>query len=108
MKDWQLAANPSLPNLVMEVEHKTKTWVRLESAIQQRKQGLGTRMEQWSAMTFLMPAVLALLFLSIFPTIASFYLSLSRFKFARGGFELEFIGLDNYRNLLSGREQSRF
>ncbi|MBK8902477.1 MAG: ABC transporter permease subunit [Anaerolineaceae bacterium] len=59
-------------------------------------------------MTFLMPAVLALLFLSIFPTIASFYLSLSRFKFARGGFELAFIGLENYRELLSGTEQSRF
>lgn len=59
-------------------------------------------------MTFLMPAVLALLFLSIFPTIASLYLSLSRFKFAIGGFELEFIGLENYRELLAGTEQSRF
>jgi multiple sugar transport system permease protein len=59
-------------------------------------------------MTFLMPAVLALLFLSIFPLLASFYLSLSRFKFARGGFELEFIGLTNYRELLVGNEQTRF
>ena len=65
-------------------------------------------MEWWSAMTFLMPTVLALLFLSIFPTIASLYLSLSRFKFARGGFELEFVGLENYRELLVGTEQSRF
>jgi len=55
-----------------------------------------------------MPAVLALLFLSIFPTVASFYLSLSRFTFARGGFELESVGLENYRELLSGTEQSRF
>lgn len=92
----------------MEVEHKSKTWVRLESAIQHRKQGLGLRIERGSKMTFLMPAVLALLFLSIFPTIASLYLSLSRFKFARGGFELEFIGLENYRELLVGTEQSRF
>jgi multiple sugar transport system permease protein len=92
----------------MDVEHKSKTWVRLESAIQHRKQGLDVRMERWSRMTFLMPAVLALLFLSIFPTIASFYLSLSRFKFARGGFELEFVGLENYRELLVGTEQSRF
>lgn len=92
----------------MEVEHKSKTLVKLESAVLRRKQGIGMRLERWSAMTFLMPAVLALLFLSIFPTIASLYLSLSRFKFARGGFELEFIGLENYRELLSGTEQSRF
>ncbi len=92
----------------MEVEHKSKTSVKLESATQRRKQGLGSRMERWSGMTFLMPAVLALLFLAIFPTIASLYLSLSRFKFAKGGFELEFIGLENYRELLAGTEQSRF
>jgi multiple sugar transport system permease protein len=103
-----LAANPSVQNFVMEVEHKSKTWIRIESAIQHRKQGLGVRMERRSRMAFLMPAVLALLFLSIFPTIASFYLSLSRFKFARGGFELAFIGLENYRELLVGTEQSRF
>jgi multiple sugar transport system permease protein len=92
----------------MEAERKSKTWVRLESGLQHRRQGLDIRLEQWSRMTFLMPAVLALLFLSIFPTIASLYLSLSRFKFARGGFELEFIGLQNYRDLLVGTDQSRF
>ncbi len=103
-----MAANPSFQTIIMEVERKSQTSVEIESTLQHWKQGLGSHMERWSAMTFLMPAVLALLFLSIFPTIASFYLSLSRFKFARGGFELEFIGLENYRNLLSGREQSRF
>jgi multiple sugar transport system permease protein len=92
----------------MEFERKTKTWVRIESELQHRRRGLGVRLERWAGMTFLMPAVLALLFLSIFPTIASLYLSLSRFKFARGGFELEFVGLENYRELLTGTEQSRF
>ncbi len=92
----------------MEVEHKSQTLVKIETRIQRRKQRLSRRMERWSAMTFLMPTVLALLFLSIFPTIASLYLSLSRFKFARGGFELEFVGLENYRELLVGTEQSRF
>jgi len=92
----------------MEVEHKSQTLVKIETSIQRRKKGLSSRMERWSAMTFLMPAVLALLFLSIFPTISSLYLSLSRFKFARGGFELEFVGLENYRELLVGTEQSRF
>jgi multiple sugar transport system permease protein len=92
----------------MEVEHKSQTPIKGKTAVQRQKQGVGLRLERWSAATFLMPAVLALLFLSIFPTVASFYLSLSRFKFARGGFELEFVGLENYRELLSGTEQSRF
>lgn len=92
----------------MEVEHKSPTQVKVKTAVSRQQQRVGMRLERWSALTFLMPAVLALLFLSIFPTIASLYLSLSRFKFARGGFELEFIGLENYRELLSGTEQSRF
>ncbi|MCL4264910.1 MAG: sugar ABC transporter permease [Anaerolineae bacterium] len=63
----------------------------------------------WRAsFAFIMPTVLALLFLSIFPLLFSLYLSLSRFKFARGGFELEFVGLENYKALLFGNEQSRF
>jgi multiple sugar transport system permease protein len=92
----------------MQAEHKSEGWVKLGSSLQSKKRGLLARTEQWSGMTFLMPAVLALLFLSIFPLLASFYLSLSRFKFARGGFELEFIGLTNYRELLVGNEQTRF
>jgi multiple sugar transport system permease protein len=59
-------------------------------------------------LTFITPAILALLFLSIFPLITSLYLSLSRFKFAPGGFELEFIGLQNYQDLLFGQDQARF
>ena len=36
------------------------------------------------------------------------YLSLSRFRFVRGGFELKFIGLLNYKKLLLGSEQFHF
>src|SRR5688572_6960983 len=64
--------------------------------------------ERWTKSIFIMPAVLALLFLSIFPLIISFYLSLTRFRFVRGGFELKFIGLENYEALLVGHDQSRF
>lgn len=92
----------------METGYKSEGWVKLESGMQSIKRGLADRLEQWSSATFLMPALLALLFLSIFPLIASLYLSLSRFKFAKGGFELEFIGLTNYRDLLVGNDQTRF
>ncbi len=92
----------------MQAEHESESWVKLESGMQSKKRALLAQTEKWSSMTFLMPAVLALLFLSIFPLLASFYLSLSRFKFSRGGFELEFIGLKNYQELLVGNEQTRF
>ena len=78
------------------------------SKLLSKKRQAAAQTERWTSITFLMPAVLALLFLSIFPLIASFYLSLTRFKFARGGFDLEFIGLTNYRQLLAGNEQARF
>jgi multiple sugar transport system permease protein len=59
-----------------------------------------------SASVFLWPAILALLFLSIFPLLVSLYISLTRFKIAIGGFELTFVGLDNYHKLLFGGEQT--
>lgn len=92
----------------MQTEYKSEGWAKLGAGMESKKQGLWARAERWSSVTFLMPAVLALLFLSIFPLLVSFYLSLSRFKFSRGGFELEFIGLTNYKELLVGNEQTRF
>jgi multiple sugar transport system permease protein len=57
---------------------------------------------------FIWPALLAILFVSIYPLLASLYISLSRLKLVRGGFEFRFIGLDNFRELLVGEEQSSF
>src|SRR5215211_8248520 len=57
---------------------------------------------------FIWPALLAILFVSIFPLLASLYISLSRLKLVRGGFEFRFIGLDNFRELLVGGEQAHF
>jgi len=57
---------------------------------------------------FIWPALLAILFVSIFPLLASLYISLSRLKLIRGGFEFRFIGLDNFRELYLGGEQSHF
>ncbi len=54
---------------------------------------------------FLLPAVLVVLFVSVFPLIVSLYLSLARFKFVKGGFSLQYIGWLNYKKLLFGSQQ---
>ncbi len=73
-----------------------------------RLHGLISQKERVSRSSFLWPAVLALLFLSVFPLIVSLYLSLARFDLAKGGFKVTFIGLANYRKLLFGSEQTHF
>ena len=57
---------------------------------------------------FIWPALLAILFVSIFPLIVSLYISLSRLKLVRGGFEFRFVGLENFRELLVGGERTHF
>jgi multiple sugar transport system permease protein len=64
--------------------------------------------ERLTQSVFVLPAVLALLFLSIFPLLVSLYVSLSRFDLAKGGFTLTFIGLENYSDLLVGSGQREF
>ncbi len=66
------------------------------------------RGERLARMGFIMPAVLVVLFLSIFPLIVSLYLSMSRLQFKPGGFDIKFIGLENYRILLFGSQQTHF
>jgi multiple sugar transport system permease protein len=57
---------------------------------------------------FIWPALLAILFVSVFPLLVSLYISLSRLKLVRGGFEFRFIGLDNFRELFVGGERAHF
>jgi multiple sugar transport system permease protein len=64
-----------------------------------------TLADQYSAGVFVLPAVLVVLALSIFPAIISLYLSLSRFKFEKGGFSLQYVGFFNYKKLLFGSQQ---
>jgi multiple sugar transport system permease protein len=70
------------------------------------------KLSQWSERlagnAFIMPAVLVVLFLAIFPLVVSLYMSLSRFKFVKGGFEFTWVGLANYRKLLAGSEKTHF
>src|SRR5688500_10011313 len=58
---------------------------------------------------FLLPTILIILFLSIFPLLASLYLSFARIDLVKGGFEITFFRkegnidyLHNYKKLLEG------
>src|SRR6266545_3873671 len=73
-----------------------------------RIHALSSRAERLASATFVWPAVLVVLFLSIFPLVISLYLSLSRFQLVKGGFQITFIGWLNYRKLLVGSEQTHF
>ncbi len=64
-----------------------------------------SRSERYAPAAFLLPSVLVVLFLSIFPLILSLFLSMSRIRFQAGGIQVQFVGLDNYRKLLLGSEQ---
>ncbi len=70
------------------------------------------RLSEWSdrqAPTLLiLPTVLIILGLSIYPLLLSLYLSLSRFKLVRGGYELKFVGFRNFKKLLFGSQQYHF
>ena len=61
--------------------------------------------DRWSPGVFILPAVLVVLALSIFPLLVSLFLSLARVKFEKGGVSVTFIGLLNYKKLLFGSQQ---
>ena len=89
---------PSLDEMKPESQEQEPSRIRTVIAAAERR----------AAPVFLLPAVLALLLLSVFPLIASLYVSLARFKIAKGGFTLTFVGLDNYRKLFLGSERTHF
>lgn len=57
---------------------------------------------------FIWPTVLFILFLSLFPLVASLALSLSKLSFHQGGVDLKLVGFANYQQLLFGLERSHF
>ena len=63
------------------------------------------RLDRQSGRIMVLPAVLVLLCFAIFPLIISAYLSLSRFVLAPGGFTLKFVGILNFKKLLTGSQQ---
>src|SRR5690242_21112520 len=93
-------------NIPVQVQDEAATEVAPVSA--GRLHALTSRAERLASATFVLPAVLVVLFLSVFPLVVSLYLSLSRFQLVKGGFDIRYIGLLNYRKLLVGSERDHF
>src|SRR5437762_10947424 len=94
------------PDIPIQAQDETATQVMPAAA--GRLPTLTSRTERFASSIFVAPAVLVVLFLSIFPLVISLYLSLSRFQLVSGGFDIKFIGLLNYRKLLVGSERDHF
>jgi multiple sugar transport system permease protein len=69
---------------------------------------LAARLDRVAGAVFILPAVVVILAFSIFPLLASLYVSLSRLVFSEGGVELRFVGFDNYASLLVGIDHVHF
>ena len=69
---------------------------------------IGRRLDRNAGAVFILPAVLVILAFSIFPLLASLYVSLSRLSFSQGGVELKFVGFNNYAKLLVGIDRTHF
>jgi multiple sugar transport system permease protein len=73
---------------------------------------LSDRLMQWldqrSSYAFLLPAVLVILCLSLFPLVLSLYISLVRLQFVQSGIQLTFVGFSNYAKLLTGPDHVHF
>src|SRR5262249_15919009 len=69
---------------------------------------LTDRLDRLAGPVFILPAVLVILAFSIFPLLASLYVSLSRLSFSEGGVQLRFVALDNYAKLVVGIARAPF
>jgi multiple sugar transport system permease protein len=66
----------------------------------------GWRSDGAARWVFIWPSVIVILFLSIFPLVASLTLAFSRLVFQRGRIEIDFVGFQNFQILLFGTERS--
>ena len=66
----------------------------------------GWRSDGAARWVFIWPSVVIILFLSIFPLVASLTLAFSRLVFAKGRIEVDFVGLQNFQILLFGTERT--
>ena len=73
-----------------------------------RRSPLADWLDRQAPYVFVLPTVLVILGFSIFPLVASAYLSLTRFAISEGGYELTFVGLRNYVRLFTGSQQFHF
>ncbi len=98
MNVQQLPQGPASEKPGLEALSSVDTW----------KKRISNWSERAAGGIFLWPAILVLLFLSIFPLLVSLYMSFARFQFVKGGFVLRFVGLANYRKLLVGSQKRHF
>lgn len=63
------------------------------------------KVDSSARLVLLLPTIMIVLFLSVFPLIVSLFLSFARITFARGGLDIAFVGLSNYQKLLFGSQQ---
>src|SRR3954451_10447375 len=73
-----------------------------------RSHAIISRSERLIRASFIWPALLVVLFLSIFPLLASLTLALTRINFVKGGFDVQFVGLDNFNKLVFGSSRTHF
>ena len=66
----------------------------------------GWRSDSAARWVFIWPTVVVILFLSIFPLVASLTLAFSELVFAKGRIELDFVGLQNFQILFFGTERT--
>ncbi len=99
-KQHTTPSRPKTGDVLAEVERQKRVEAQVHTLI--------PKGERHAGLSFVMPAVLVVLILSIFPLIVSIGLSLGRLRFVKGGFEFTFAGLANYRKLLVGSEQTHF
>ena len=76
--------------------------------VAERWRPIGRGLDRGAGTVFILPAVVVILGFSIFPLLASLYVSLSRLSFSQGGVELKFVGLNNYAKLLFGIDRTHF
>jgi multiple sugar transport system permease protein len=69
---------------------------------------MGEWVDQHTRVLFITPAVVMILLFSIFPTIASAIVALSRVKLKAGGYSITFVGFANFKKQLFGSEQYHF
>jgi multiple sugar transport system permease protein len=76
------------------------------------QRSINRRLHAWqqnsAKAALILPAVLLVLFLSIFPLVVSLYLSMSQVAFVKRSFEIKFVGFANYQSLLTGLYQREF
>jgi multiple sugar transport system permease protein len=72
------------------------------------REKLSDWLDRHSGRLFVLPASLLILAFSIFPLIISAWLALSRFRLSAGGYQIRYVGPQNFRKLLFGSEQYHF